>query len=554
MKIKRTMAVVLSAALLCTGALAAAANTSASPAQDAPAASEPQNVLAIQSAKMKVVEFQQTSGVYPHILVQPVDEENAQQIQLNLSADTYYLDSKTGLAVNPDTDIKVGDEIYAYYSSAMTRSIPPQSAAYAIVVNLDEKAAPAHYLVAEAVTKNDDGSVTVLAESGTILVTIAKDTPITPYLTKNIVTNQEIEVGTRLFAWYDQVALSMPGQAHATKAVLLPAESSDPATADARADQPLNPGETAPYRFETTATITEVTTSTHEGDIKLVPSITVKTPEHDELVVNLGENTLVADAKAGTVVQMTDVANQTEAFKKGDEIVITYGPAMTASLPPQVSAEAVAIHMDNEHAAPHLLTAEHVTRNADGSVTALTDNGGLYVTVGKDTPAAPLRTKNIVTNQDIRMGTTFFAWYDVVMESYPGQTHATRVLLLPEEDRALTIISEGDIAIGEGKVENGVAMVPLRLVAEKLGFTVTWNGEAQSVKLSNGTREMTVVLGQDSYNFAAAQETGLVGMSSPVSLGAAPYEVDGTTWAPAELVNLLVDGSPANLFGDTLYL
>ncbi|WP_268875376.1 copper amine oxidase N-terminal domain-containing protein [Intestinibacillus massiliensis] len=115
------------------------------------------------------------------------------------------------------------------------------------------------------------------------------------------------------------------------------------------------------------------------------------------------------------------------------------------------------------------------------------------------------------------------------------------------------MVSEGDIAIGKAKVENGIVMVPLRQVAEKLGFKVTWDGAAESVHLTDGTRQITVKLGVDSYAYSAAKE-GLAGMSAPASLGAAAYEAEGTTWAPAELFNLLVEGSPVRLNDDVLYI
>ena len=557
MKFRGTMAAILSATMLCTAVLAASANTLTPAApQDAPAATEQQAQLSVLGGKMKVVEVNLKSGGYPSIGVVPADDADAGResgglaLQLNLGGDTVCIDTKTGVAANAG-DIKVGDEIYAYYSAAMTRSLPPQSYCYALVVNLDEKAAPAHYLTAEEVTKNDDGSVTVLAENGTILVTIGKDTPVSPYLTKNIVKNTDIEVGTRFFAWYDQVALSMPGQAHATQAVLLPdaADATDAAAAaetrDGGAAQPLQPGETAPYRFETEATVTALNREVREGDMIIVSSVTVKTADGKELVLHIGDDTLFIDTATGAPANLAEL-------EEGTKVYAYYGDTMTASAPAQVDAEAILVNLDEKHAPAHLLTAERATVNPDGSVTLLAENGGILVTVPADAPVAPYLTKNIVKNTDIRMGVRVLAWYDVVAESYPAQATATKAVLLPAQDRELTMISEGDIAIGKAKVENGIVMVPLRQVAEKLGFKVTWDDVTESVHLIDSTRQMTVKLGVDSYAYSAVQ-AGL-DMSNPSSLGAAAYEAEGTTWAPAELFNLLVEGSPVRLNDDVLYI
>ncbi len=543
MPMKKTMAAILSAAMLCTSSLATTVPKAL--AQEAPMAVEQQTHLSIVSSKMKVLEVNRKDNDSSWLTVQPLEGQNSQAIRLNLSLDTFFLDNKTGLAATVE-DLKVNQEIYAYYSAAMTRSIPPQAAAYALVLNLDAKSTPAHYLVAEQVTQNDDQSVTVLAEQGTILVTIAKDTPITPYLTKEVVNNTDIQPGTRFFAWYNQVALSMPGQAHATKAVILPAESMDqPSTP--QEETPLQPGETTPYRYGIQATITQVNV-TQDDDMLFVSSISAKTEgdKEQEIVFNLSTNPLVLDTKTGLPAYAADL-------EKGQQIYVYYDAAMTASEPAQVSAEAILVNLDKDHAPAHLLTAEQVTQNPNGSITLLGDNGSVLVTVGQDKKITPYRSRNTVKNTDIRMGSKLFAWYDVVAESYPSQASATKVVLLPTEDCELTMISQGDIAIGQAKIQDSVVMVPLRQVAETLGFTVTWHPAERSVHLTNNIRQATVTLGVDSYNYSSAQP-GLIGMSAPTSLGAAAYELEGTTWIPAEFFNLLVEGNPISLHGDVLYI
>ena len=55
----------------------------------------------------------------------------------------------------------------------------------------------------------------------------------------------------------------------------------------------------------------------------------------------------------------------------------------------------------------------------------------------------------------------------------------------------------GDIAIGEGRMVDGVAMLPLRKAAEQLGYTVTWNNKDRSAHLTNGKVQTTVIIGAD---------------------------------------------------------
>lgn len=293
------------------------------------------------------------------------------------------------------------------------------------------------------------------------------------------------------------------------------------------AEEPLEAGEVTPYRTEEQAVITAVQTSLHEGDITLVPSITVQTDTWDQLTLRLKESTFLADAADGSLRRMTDVASPDQLLQEGDTILVTYGAAVQQSEPAQTDAELVVVH-PGEGTTPHLLDAEVVYR--DLTARFLANNGSLLVSVDRKTPVYTLYGEE-ETNARIRMGTRLVAWYDIVLTSYPGQTAPEKVVLLPDQDRTFTIITGGDIAIAEGRVENGVAMVPVRKVAEALGYTVIWDGAAESVQLTRDDAAMTIVLGEDRYCFGDARE-GL-------SFGAASYEVDGVSWVPAEVFTLL---------------
>lgn len=85
-------------------------------------------------------------------------------------------------------------------------------------------------------------------------------------------------------------------------------------------------------------------------------------------------------------------------------------------------------------------------------------------------------------------------------------------------------------------------MVPLRAVAEQLGFTVTWNGDG-TITLDNGVMHSTVTVGRDLYQVTTSIPD-MVGMSAPFSLGVPPYVVNGVTYAPLGLFDALL-GSQA---------
>ena len=87
--------------------------------------------------------------------------------------------------------------------------------------------------------------------------------------------------------------------------------------------------------------------------------------------------------------------------------------------------------------------------------------------------------------------------------------------------------------------ENGQQYVPLRSIAEDMGFTVTWDGEDQMVTLDSGTMHANFTIGVNSY-IAATSIEGMVGMTAPFTLSSAPVVSDGVTYVPLELFTVLM--------------
>ncbi len=80
-------------------------------------------------------------------------------------------------------------------------------------------------------------------------------------------------------------------------------------------------------------------------------------------------------------------------------------------------------------------------------------------------------------------------------------------------------------------------MVPLRAVAEELGFKVTWENGA--VMLDNTEMHTAVTIGKDEY-FVATSIEGMVGVSAPFSLGVPSYVSNGITFVPLSLFDALL--------------
>ena len=91
-------------------------------------------------------------------------------------------------------------------------------------------------------------------------------------------------------------------------------------------------------------------------------------------------------------------------------------------------------------------------------------------------------------------------------------------------------------------------MVPLRALAEELGFTVVWNGD--SIRVDTGDVHTDVTLGVDRYVITTSKED-MVGLSAPFSLGCAPYATNGVTYVPLSLFDALLGNHEDAITGDT---
>lgn len=100
---------------------------------------------------------------------------------------------------------------------------------------------------------------------------------------------------------------------------------------------------------------------------------------------------------------------------------------------------------------------------------------------------------------------------------------------------------------------NGCTMVPVRAVAEALGFKVTWNSTDRSVNINNGEMQSDLRIGENRYIVYTAVEN-MVGMSAPFELGSAPILKNGTTYVPVDLFVPLFGNDPATVkvSGDTI--
>ncbi|MBQ7033582.1 MAG: copper amine oxidase N-terminal domain-containing protein [Clostridia bacterium] len=97
-------------------------------------------------------------------------------------------------------------------------------------------------------------------------------------------------------------------------------------------------------------------------------------------------------------------------------------------------------------------------------------------------------------------------------------------------DEALETMPIAEVPAVTGTVE-GVLMkdglFPVRQIAEGLGYTVNWDGEARRVEIIRGAQYITMDIDVDAYTFARRM---------PEALGSAPVIIEDRTYVPRRFV------------------
>ena len=80
---------------------------------------------------------------------------------------------------------------------------------------------------------------------------------------------------------------------------------------------------------------------------------------------------------------------------------------------------------------------------------------------------------------------------------------------------------------------DGITMIPLREVAEGLGYTVNWNDESWSIEVIKGASYATMAIGEDAYAFSRMAHR---------PLGKAPTLINDKTYVPVNFVTEVLGG------------
>lgn len=217
---------------------------------------------------------------------------------------------------------------------------------------------------------------------------------------------------------------------------------------------------------------------------------------YSEIILH-GEGILFLDAVTGMPLE--------RELRDGETIYAWIGPAVTMSLPPHGTALLVLANIPADYAVPqyyevaavepHVSIAIYPTPPL--SMTELVTSGGEHLTVTDKAELTPYLTKNIVRLEDLIPGTRILVWTGTDGE-------VSRVLVFPYEYRGyITWTETGAVSVNDerlavsGKVTEDGVLLPVRAVAEALGYDVNWVPGKGAVVSENGEAVLTAMPGGD---------------------------------------------------------
>lgn len=235
---KKTIAMMITSVLLCGGSVFAQAVID-NKIEEAPAVvTEAAEVQAVEQAavtgktlpavpptsiedvqpteaveEQRVVRLLSTVGVIDeindnHFVIKGNDDQMT--VELNINDDTYLLNGVTGEILTWDM-LSTGDDVTAYYSPALTRSIPPQGQAIALVIGKETRRGI--FVNVQHVISEDSLGLTFLNQNEDMEILIPTDD-------RGQIPN--IKAGMNLLVWGDTMTMSIPAKMTATRSQVLP--------------------------------------------------------------------------------------------------------------------------------------------------------------------------------------------------------------------------------------------------------------------------------------------------------------------------------------------
>lgn len=138
------------------------------------------------------------------LLTNTSEAELHNEVIVHLPEGTPCVDAVTGLPMDM-TKVKDGDTLYAWVGNAMTMSLPPQTSALVVVGNIPaDYKVPEFYKIAGVWTAPASGGERTFPVAGGETLTVLEKAQFTPWLTRQMVTVDDLVPGSQILVWKDK--------------------------------------------------------------------------------------------------------------------------------------------------------------------------------------------------------------------------------------------------------------------------------------------------------------------------------------------------------------
>ena len=237
-------------------------------------------------------------------------------------------------------------------------------------------------------------------------------------------------------------------------------------------------------------------------------------------------------------------ASEATSVEPGDSVIgfVNANAPMTMIYPPQYFIEVMVVNLEEG--------LEVTVSRFDDEL--MSSDGVLQIGIGEHTRILN-EEKEMFAGETIA-GRLLVVFHDPIDEESTERTAAWTIIVMYErivplpigigDDSNIPLFLNGEIVV-EGEIikapapfvnDDGIVMVPLRAVAEALGFTVSWEEVTQSVMLN---AVISLRIGYDYYTYARM---------APIELGTAPELVNNFTYVPLNFFSIVARANNAYVF------
>ncbi|NLN14058.1 MAG: copper amine oxidase N-terminal domain-containing protein [Tissierellia bacterium] len=239
----------------------------------------------------------------------------------------------------------------------------------------------------------------------------------------------------------------------------------------------------------------------------------------DKLVVHMTDRVILLDDESMDFISLEDL-------EEGMEVSVFYDKEtiMLMSYPAQLEPDVVVVR--NEEAVTGIMIDKF-------DEDLLSDDGSLRLII-KDEVELIDRDGKEIEREDLQ-NKDLIVFYSIVMDSYPMQTIPEKVIAIRNHE--VKVFDHLKLNGEEFKLDNEMyygeereLMLPLRQLAEALGYEVEWVQESRTVNLTKGEEKISLTIGLDKYQYYNLEH----------ELGTAPELVDERTYVPLSFMKSII--------------